>query len=90
MYFRCASKCFVEGSMGVGSGHVGLAVTEQETGLDASHYTRIFLCETVMSFVISFAHVLKLWRKRCQPKRSRFVTSPKAKTAGFTKSAFMV
>jgi len=35
-----------------------------------------------MSLVISFAHVLRLWRKRCQPKRSFFATSPKAKAAG--------
>src|ERR1039458_6324922 len=43
-----------------------------------------------MSFVVSFAHVLRLCRKQCQPKRSPAAISSKAIAAAFTKSAFML
>jgi pimeloyl-ACP methyl ester carboxylesterase len=42
-----------------------------------------------MSLVVSFAHVLKLWRNRCQPKLSPLATNPRAMTAGLTKSALV-
>src|SRR6202041_632903 len=43
-----------------------------------------------MSLVVSFAQVLRLWRKRCQPKHSSSATSPRAIAAGLTTLAFMV
>src|SRR5580704_12984735 len=43
-----------------------------------------------MSLVVSFAQVLRLWRKQCQPKHSSSATSPRAIADGLTNLAFMV
>jgi hypothetical protein len=42
-----------------------------------------------MSLVVSFAQVLRLWRKRCQPKHSSSATSPRAIADGLTNLAFV-
>src|SRR6202034_4163490 len=43
-----------------------------------------------MSLVVSFAQVLRLWRKWCQSKRWLSLTGPSATAPGLTKCAFKV